>query len=139
MVWYNGDKNKEPRKLYHSELGIPNNAKTNFGSMLLDYSPHALEAALDDRYGNIINLPSFLDTSTAQVIEVETDNNGKTTKVLYRVPYSDELDLVLAVIPDRRFVKTVWLNQKNDLHNTLDNSKYDIPPIPVDEPIAVQP
>lgn len=122
MTWYN----KDSLKKYHADLGIPSSAQTNFGQMLLDYSGHALSAAQDDRYGNIINLPRSLDTSTAQVIEVETDGR-KTTKVLYRIPYSDEFDLMLAVIPDRRFVKTVWLNRNDDKHETLQDWKYDIP------------
>ena len=94
--------------------------------MLLDYSPHALDAALDDRYGNIVNLPKSLDTSKAQVVEVEMQGS-KTTKVVYRIPYNEEYDLIIVLIPDRRFVKTVWLNKNSDLHNTLDASKYDIP------------
>lgn len=125
MTWYD----KTPQKLYHSELGIPPNAKTNHGQFLLDYSNHALEAAQDDRYGNIINLPKSLDTSKAQVIEVEMSGN-KTTKVVYRIPYDEQHDLALVVIPDRRYVKTVWLNKNTDVHNTLDASKYDIPELP---------
>jgi hypothetical protein len=115
-------------KKYHADLGIPASANTNYGQMLLDYSQHALSAAQDDRYGNIINLPRSLDTSNAQVIEVETDGR-KVTKVLYRIPYSDEFDLMLAVIPDRRFVKTVWLNRNDDKHETLQDWKYDIPEV----------
>lgn len=124
MTWYN--KNDNERKLYHADLGIPQNAKTQHGKMLLDYSPHALNAALDDRYGNIVNLPKSIDTSQAQVIEVEMEG-PKTTKVVYRIPYNEEYDLVMVMLPDRRFVKTVWLNKNSDLHNTLDTSKYDIP------------
>ena len=122
MTWYD----KQTRKLYHADLGIPQNAQTQHGQMLLDYSPHALDAALDDRYGNIVNLPKSLDTSKAQVIEVEMQG-AKTTKVVYRIPYNEEYDLVMVLVPDRRFVKTVWLNKNSDLHNTLDVSKYDIP------------
>jgi len=42
----------------------------------------------------------------------------------------------MAVIPDRRFVKTVWLNKNSDLHNTLDTSKYDVPEIQNNEAVA---
>lgn len=125
MTWYNNNNNNDT-KLYHADLGIPQNAQTQHGQMLLDYSPHALNAALDDRYGNIVNLPKSIDTSKAQVIEVEM-NGSKTTKVVYRIPYNEEYDLVMVLLPDRRFVKTVWLNKNTDLHNTLDTSKYDIP------------
>jgi len=112
--------------LYHSQLGIPESARTSFGAFLLEYSQHAMQAAQNDRYG-VASLPKFLDTTSpeCQVIEVETDDTGKTTKVVYRIPYDGEKDLVLAVIPARRFVKTVWFNERGDLHNTLDESKYD--------------
>ncbi len=125
MTWYD----KQTRKLYHADLGIPQNAQTQHGQVLLNYSQHALDAALDDRYGNIVNLPKSLDTSKAQVIEVEMQGS-KTTKVVYRIPYNEEYDLVMVLVPDRRFVKTVWLNKNSDLHNTLDTSKYDIPETP---------
>jgi hypothetical protein len=128
MTWYSQDIQKK----YHSDLGIPDYAKTNFGHMLLDYSQHALQAAQSDRYDNKINLPRALDTSKAQVIEVETDGK-KTTKVLYRIPYSDEFDLMIAIMPDRRFVKTVWLNRTDDQHETLQDWKYDIPDAPQQE------
>jgi len=121
MTWYN----EEPLMKYHAELGIPEGLQTQFGSMLLDYSPHAMQAARDDRYGTI-DLPRVLDTSKAQVIEVESDGR-KARKVLYRVQYNGEFDLLLAVDPDRRYVKTVWLNRNDDVHGTLDPSKYDIP------------
>jgi hypothetical protein len=121
MSWYND----APTMLYHSELGIPENVETQFGSMLLDYSKHALDASKNDQYGHI-ELPKSLDTSKAQVIEVET-RGKKTTKVLYRIPYDEEYDLILAVDPQRRFVRTVWLNHVNDNHNTLDPTRYTIP------------
>jgi hypothetical protein len=41
MTWYND----EPILKYHTELGIPEDVQTQFGQMLLDYSPHALQAA----------------------------------------------------------------------------------------------
>ena len=138
MTWYNNPAPAmSPTKLYHSELGIPPDAKTQHGSFLLTYSQHALQEAQNDRYGNgnIINLPKYLDTSQAQVIEVEMTGN-KTTKVLYRIPYDEDHDLVMAVIPDRGFVKTVWLNENKDLHKTLDHSKYDIPDMPAMPQIA---
>ena len=128
MTWYNSN----PRKLYHKEFGIPTAAETVVGKLPLERSQHALRAAKDDRYGNIINLPRILDTSKAQVIEVEMEGD-RTTKVLYRVPYSDTHDLVLAVMPDG-FVKTVWLNAHDDLHNTLDASRYEILNPPAEEP-----
>lgn len=113
------------RQLYHFELGFPSSAQMHFGQMLLEYSTHARTAAQNDRYGDI-SLPLSLDTHQATVIEIEMFGN-KTTKVLYRVPYNAQHDLMIALIPDRRYVKTVWLNRKDDAHKTLEEWRYDIP------------
>jgi hypothetical protein len=112
--------------LYHFEKGITANIRTRFGYVLLSYSKHAERAANDDRYAPI-ETPLFLDTNapSTQVIEVETDSNNKATKIVYRIPYSLEFDLCLAVsIRDWR-VKTVWLNESEDCHRTVDLSRYD--------------
>lgn len=109
---------------FHKYLGIPKEAQTDWGILKLKYSVHALNAAQDDRYGIIENLPSWIGTGLAEVIEVEMDEDGCTTKVLYRVPHDSCFDLVLAVIPYSRTVKTVWLNDIYDNHDTLDESVY---------------
>lgn len=57
-----------------------------------------------------------------QVIEVSM-NGRRVTKWVVRFPASIEWDLVMAILPDGT-VKTAWPNAKNDLHNTLDKSKY---------------
>lgn len=125
--------------LYHHTMGIPLNANTQLGEIMLNYSEHALNAAKNDEYSNIINLPKSLDTSKSQVIEVEMIGN-KTIKVLYKVHYDEQFDLFIAVLPDRKYVKTVWLSKKDDLHETLNKTKYDIPRgfAPVQEPLLNQ-
>lgn len=75
-----------------------------------------------DRYG-IVHPPKTLDTDTAQVIEIECCGT-ETTKVVYRIPYTDTKDMVLVIIPASSRVKTVWVNVRNDTHRTLDASKY---------------
>lgn len=95
-----------------------------FGKQKLTYSNHALNAAQDDRYG-YINLPSYIDTNTAKVIEIEIVQDRFLSKVVYRISYSKTHDLVIVVIPERWFVKTVWLNAKSDKHQTLNRSRYE--------------
>lgn len=108
---------------YHFEVGIPAHLKTKWGVIPLTYSQHAKREARGDRYLPI-RLPAKLDTNAAKVIEVETEGDV-VTKVLYRVPYDTEHDLVLAVMPRQRFVRTVWLNRKSDTHKTLKREEYD--------------
>jgi hypothetical protein len=108
------------------DVGFPDNAQTKYGQIFLDYSNHAKRASKNDRYDNEINLPNVLDTNMAVAIEIEMFEY-ETTKVVYRTSYDDKHDLVLVVNPKKQFVRTVWLNRKDDIHNTLDASKYDIP------------
>jgi hypothetical protein len=111
--------------LYHCELGFPKNIPNNFGTILLDYSRHALEASQNDRYGTI-RLPRTLDTEKAKLIEIEVIK-GQLTKAVYRCEHCNKFDIVIVVIPNARKVKTVWLNRKIDKHKTLNRNKYCVP------------
>jgi len=110
-------------KLYHFQVYMPD-LPLKFGKQRLNYSNHALNASRDDRYGDI-QLPTFIDTNTAKVIEVEIIQGRFLSKVVYRVNYSDTHDLIIVVIPERWFVKTVWLNAKSDKHQTLNKNRYE--------------
>ena len=112
--------------LYHKDIGFPADVKLPATKMLLDYSGHALVAAHDDQYGDI-KLPEVLDTQAAKLIEIEVNDTGRVVKALYRLPHDDRYDLVMAVLMARRWVKTVWLNDRNDEHETLDRAKYAVP------------
>lgn len=93
------------------------------GSIKLKYSFHALKEAKSDKYG-YHGLPDVLDTEHAEVIEVETDSDGTPKKVLYRTSYTEDYDLCLVVLIEENFVKTVWLNEQGDLHESLNTKKY---------------
>ena len=56
---------------------------------------------------------------------VEIVQDRFLSKVVYRVNYSDTHDLIVVVIPERWFVKTVWLNAKSDKHQTLNKNRYE--------------
>ena len=88
------------------------------------YSNHAHRAAQNDRYGHIM-LPKFFNLDEAYIFEAEC--YGPDLKVVFRYPYDEVFDLVVAAIPQRRsglYVKTVWLNARTDNHKTLDKEKY---------------
>lgn len=112
--------------LYHATIGIPAHVRLPRGQFILCYSKHAEQAARTDRYGSIDQLPAYLDTRTAQVIECEVSGD-RVSKILYRIRYSAELDLCLAIIPTARgawTVKTVWANETGDRHTTLNRAAY---------------
>jgi hypothetical protein len=93
-------------------------------TLALLYSRHALSAAMEDQYG-VPSLPKTLTIRANQVIELETEA-GRVKKLVIRIPYDSNRDLVLVVIPetfDAR-VKTVWFNKTNDQHRTLRRELY---------------
>ncbi len=113
--------------LYHKEIGFPNVRLPEGIYEIKKYSPHALRAAQDDRYGEAKKLPTHVDMSKADLFEIEVENN-KVIKAAVRTHYDDKLDLIIVFMPqNNNFVKTVWFNEKTDQHRTLQRWKYDIP------------
>jgi len=108
--------------LYHFSLGFPKGFTKPNQVIKLRYGLHAQHAALNDRYGRII-LPESIDTSLAQVIELEIMRQ-QVNKVVLRISYNNSHDLVLVIHPRDGFVRTVWLNSKFDKHKSLDKSRY---------------
>lgn len=76
--------------------------------------------------GKVFTPPYTLDTNTAQVIEVEAENN-QTIKVVYRIKYFPKEDLCLAVLVPSGQVKTIWLNHVDDKHYSLRTERYQKP------------
>lgn len=115
--------------LYHAKLGIPGDIQLPRGVLLLKYGHHALREARRDRNVDLsARLPEKIMTGHARVIEVETDEDGEVTKVLYRMSFDGSCDICLVVTPSpgsrRWFVKTVWCNTKEDRHATLRTERY---------------
>lgn len=111
--------------LYHKDVGFPEdiNMPRNFNPVMsLRYGSHAEAAAHNDRYGEM-RLPHRIDVRKGTTIEIGV--TGKTvTKMVIRFDYNEQLDMVLVIIPESSFVKTVWFNEKGDKHSTLDRRKY---------------
>lgn len=135
---------KGDETLYHKEIGFPRNFKAPAGVLGLKYTRHAEQAALDDRYGEIIK-PARLTTANYDIVELGVQDN-RVSKIVYRGParctechYSqtapadcthEKKDIILVVMPPQGagtsewVVKTVWTNLNSDKHRTLDESKY---------------
>lgn len=117
--------------LYHTEIRLPEIPAGWFlgHPLRLVYSRHAQEAFVQDRYLNsTMRPPLTINFTRNNVVEVEV-LSGKVHKLVVRIPFSVRYDLVLAVVQDDYSadtlrVKTVWLNDRTDIHSTLDRSKY---------------
>lgn len=118
--------------LYHKDLGLPD-IQLPERPVLLAYSGHARRAAKNDRYGGDLTrwLPHRLTLGCTTVVEAGfNDRTGRLNHLLvrYNLPGTD-LDLVLALCPGRKAwtVKTVWANESDDDHITLDPRRYTHP------------
>lgn len=117
--------NSEAEILYHKDIGFPANFRAPQQRVFLDYTHHALEAAADDRYGDMPILKG-VDLSKVQVVELGV-KDGRVSKMVVRGRLDQERDMILVLIPRGKqpwTVKTVWVNMRDDKHRTLDHSKY---------------
>ena len=88
-------------------------------------SAHALRERDSDRYGKF-EIPTAFDPATWTVIEIEVAN-GALNKVVARKAIDEKRDIVMVFLPLTKLIKTVWVNESNDLHKTLDKSNYSTP------------
>ena len=117
--------------LYHKEIGFPDTIEWELEEFELIFSSHAQREALQDRFVDVITLPDYVDLLTADIIEIETKDNVHVLKYVARISYDKQNDIVIVFIPlpeHKGRVKTVWANNKQDKHRTLDRSKYNKPP-----------
>lgn len=110
-------------ELYHADIKLPDGFALPARRVNLRWSNHADFARTDDRYGVIPKFES-LPLQAFEVIEVGVTGR-KVEKVVVRGHFNADLDVVFVLIPGGTwFVKTVWINRRNDTHKTLDRSKY---------------
>lgn len=111
--------------LYHKDKGFPDNIDMPRGFnpvVNLNYGGHAKMEALKDKYGQM-HLPHRVDVRKGETIEIGV--TGRTvTKLVLRFSYDAEKDIIIVLMPESSFVKTVWFNLKSDQHKTLDLSRY---------------
>lgn len=108
-------------QLWHKDVRLPNGFVAPTGAPLLTYSKHAVEQCQSKG----IRLFKSITLRRFSVIEVET-LNGRAVKYVLRGAYDADNDIIVVVMPTggAYFVKTCWLNHKDDTHNTLDRSRY---------------
>ncbi len=111
-------------KLYHKDIGFPDfNIKK--ATLKVQYTRHALRAARNDRYGDI-TLPKTVKLTMDNIVEIGLVGQS-ITKVVTRQKHCNRFDLVVVLSTPSLRVRTVWLNEISDKHNSLDKSKYEVP------------
>lgn len=113
-------------KRYHVELGIPARIELPRGILTLWPTEHARTEAARDKYGPV-ELPLEIDTrqkKRVRLIEVTVDENERPVSALYRLRYDERRDLCIVVLFEERLIKTVWVNERSDTHQTLRRELY---------------
>ena len=106
---------------YHADIGIPPGIEYPTSGTTLTYTVHAYQAVAKSNIAHM--LPKALPPHTL----VEVTALGRTpVQWVVRCRIDSARDVVL-VVTNEYLVKTVWVNQHNDLHATLDRTKYDRP------------
>lgn len=111
-------------KTYHVAIGLPQGIQWPIVDTLLHYTTHACREAerdhIDDRLP--LHLPDYMP------VEVEMFGNIPM-KWVVRCPLFGTKDLVLVLRngPTFYLVATVWVNTRDDNHDTLDRTKYTVP------------
>lgn len=113
--------------IYHKDVFLPRRivGLVPKGIKELVYSRHAKQE-FKDKNGQI-SPPTHLDFAYATLVEVTTA--GKlVTKLVMRKEHDADHDVVLVMLPTESkkhwWVKTVWLNKKNDNHSTLQKNRF---------------
>ena len=107
--------------LYHINIAWPMNVPqtvTREHGIACTPTRHALERSLEKGF----RCPRVIPCG-AQAFEVEMLNPTKLKKIAFRWSYSSSHDICVVVSSDGRII-TCWLNNKNDVHSTLDRAKY---------------
>jgi hypothetical protein len=130
---------------FNEKTGIPEDVQKQIGETInshqgrpLTFAPHVY-----DQSKNTINSPGMgqhgVHPDTVPNLNgkfpnpehgwkpVEVEHNGKNlTKLVMRGPLNDTEDVSMPIVQGPR-VKTLWRNNKNDTHRTLDLNKVHLP------------
>lgn len=110
--------------LFHKDIFIPDFAQLPLFEGVLTYSRHARNVTLDHADMVRIELPVAFAAAGATLIEAELNaSSGALEKQVWRQPLDDKRDLCFAMIAGG-FIKTCWVNDRTDTHDTLQRGRY---------------
>lgn len=116
---------------YHKGVYFPEEDKENLinftnklNTLTWGYSSHSLDnlkhRVIDT--ASLLNFIKVLTLSYDQIFEYYKTNLGAILKACYRIEYKN-YDFILVLSADKNIV-TIYVNSKNDKHETLNKSLY---------------
>ena len=117
---------------YHKNVYIPEpdkirlEASTNcLNNLKWRYTVHCIDT-LQYRAVRQDDILIFIKDTILQAInifEYYTNEKNDITKICYRIPYINGMDIIL-IVSDKKEIITIYTNASNDIHETLDKNLY---------------
>ena len=118
-------------KLYHSSIYFLPRFNTqslaliksvkNLSNHLWEHIDNSNQKRYNIDVAKLYLILNSINESNCYPFEVET-TDGIVTKCVIRCEYDDKRDI--SIVVREGFVVTCWVNNNDDLHDTLDRSKY---------------
>lgn len=114
---------------YHKELGIPQDIKVKTKALIqilncvnVTISNHAKEALRSEK--DVAGINNALENYTLVYGDVfEIVDIGYIEKLAFRIAFNEEKDIIF-VISNNGIIITLWTNNKEDKHFTLNKMAY---------------
>ena len=119
-------------KRYHKKVYIPDRDirrlqgfTCKLNAMFWQYTKHSIDNIKHRAYNikDILFYIKALQLDYNDIFEYYASDNDDIIKAVYRVNYKDLYDLCL-VISDKKTLVTIYINAKNDNHDTLNKNIY---------------
>ena len=118
-------------KRYHKKVYFPFGSRTalrkftdKLNAIQWQYTSHALDnlkyRAIDKR--NLLLFIKSLILDCSDVFEFYAIDN-QIVKACYRIYYNEDIDIILVLSNNKKII-TIYLNEKSDLHYTLNEAQY---------------
>lgn len=113
---------------YHRAIGFPKSLILPEGKFWLVWSDHAylkFQSLFDS-----LSVPKYETVNADTIIEIHTKNDVDCENFVTRTVFTETEDVITCfklIGKKRLLVISFWMNNKDDNHETLDKSKYDLP------------
>ena len=114
------------RKIYFPDIEKLKKLNSSFIGKSFSYSRHAIDT-MKYRHTDTQKILQYIkdtELNADDIFEYYKNDNGDIVKVCYRISYTQNNDIILVVSSQKNIV-TVYTNEKNDDHVTLNGGIYE--------------
>ena len=117
---------------YHKDVYIPEADKSRLEALTIElnalkwrFTPHCIDnlTVRTIRQEDILLFIKDLKLQAVDIFEYYINEYNRIIKICYRIPYTQNMDIIL-IISDEKNIITVYMNEKEDNHITLNKNLY---------------